>query len=173
MVKYPIIRACELMDMAIQVENQGIDFYRSCLKINTAVDRRVKEVFDFLLGQERIHRDTFEDLKRQITEDYPLDESYPGELRSYIDTYIKGRIFFDPVDAIKELDRMAGSAEGPLEAISFGVSFEQKSILFYSALRGSVRQSELITLDKVVNEEHNHIKALLKLRRQLTGETEP
>ena len=169
MNEYPLLRGSELMGMAIQVEDQGIDFYRSCLKLRSPVDPRVKEVFDFLIAQERLHRDIFEDMQRNINEDYPLDESYPGEMRSYIDTFISGRVFMDPAAAKKELDRMTGSAEGPLIAIDFGVNFEQRSILFYSAMHGVVRLSEQKVVDQVVEAEHQHIKTLLRLRRQLTG----
>lgn len=67
MSEYSLVRACELFDMAIQVENQGIDFYNECLKINAPTNQRVKEIFEFLIQQEYLHLDLFQKFKKDIS----------------------------------------------------------------------------------------------------------
>lgn len=61
-----IFRAGEVLDMAIQIENQGVDFYQACL--DAALPPEVKMVFQYLLDEERDHIRIFE-IKRQDLSD--------------------------------------------------------------------------------------------------------
>lgn len=86
-------RAGEVLDMAIRIENQGVDFYKACL--DAALPPEVKKVFQYLLDEERDHIRIFEGMRQDLS-DYPLPESYAGETESYMKTFVGGKVFTQP-----------------------------------------------------------------------------
>jgi len=159
-MQHPLFRAGEILDMAIQIEHDGVSFYNACVR--AALGKEVEEVFRCLIDQEREHILVFTEMKEGM-EDYPLPESYPGEARSYVESFIKDRVFYDPDRAAEQ----AGEIADPFRAIEFAIGFEQRSILFYSGIKQVVRASESEVIERVIDAEHTHIRRLLALRRQL------
>ncbi|MDY0042360.1 MAG: ferritin family protein [Desulforhabdus sp.] len=159
-MQHPLFRASEILDMAIQIEHAGLRFYEVC--VQAALGKQTEEVFEYLIDQERKHIQVFSRMKEGL-EDYPLPETYPGEMRNYIDSFIKDRVFYEPAKA----SRQAGEIEDPLEAIEWAIAFEKRSILFYSGIKQVVRSSEMKVIDQVIASEHSHIRRLLELRREL------
>ncbi len=159
-MKYAVFRAGEVLDMAVQIENQGIKFYEACASASLRQD--VLEVFRQLIEQERLHVQIFSVMKAGV-DDYSLPETYAGEMRSYVDTFVRDRVFHGPAEAL----RQASDIEDPFRAIEFSIGFEQRSILFYSAIKEVIRYSEIAVVDNVVAQEHGHIRWLLGLRHKL------
>ena len=153
-----MFRAAEVMDMAVQIERQGVDFYKACLQ--SAADKRVKEVFKFLIDEEKRHIEIFSTMKEDMQQE-PLPEEYPGEIRSYMEGFVKNEVFYPPKDAVQKASQM----ENPNRTVDFAVEFEKRSILFYSGLKQLVRRSEGARIDDVIAQEHGHIRRLLGLRR--------
>ncbi|GAB6190895.1 ferritin-like domain-containing protein [Desulfocastanea catecholica] len=155
-------RAGEVLDMAIRIENQGVDFYKACL--DTALPPEVKKVFQYLLDEEHDHIRIFE-IMRQDLSDYPLPESYTGETESYMKSFVSGKVFTQPHKA-------AGAAEGitdPFEAIDFGIEFENRSITFYQEMKKVVPKSEQAAIEEVIGQELMHKKRLAALRQEIAG----
>jgi rubrerythrin len=159
-MKYPVFRAGEVLDMAIQIEHQGIRFYEACA--SSSLRQEVLEVFRQLIEQEQVHVETFSRMKSGL-DDYSLPETYSGEMRSYVDSFVQDRVFYRPAEAFEN----ASDVKDPFKAIEFGISFEQRSILFYSAIKEVIRHSEIKVVDDVVAQEHAHIRWLLALRHKL------
>ena len=159
-MKYPVFRAGEILDMAIQIERQGIQFYEVCASAKLPED--VLKVFRHLIEQEQLHVEIFAEMKAGI-DNYYLPETYTGELQSYVDTFVKDQVFYGPAEALQQARRV----EDPYKAIEFGIDFEQRSILFYSAIKEVIRHSETKVIDDVIAQEHGHIRSLLALRHQL------
>jgi len=157
----PIFRAGEVLDMAIEVEQDGIMFYEAFRQ--RSQDPRATDVFDYLIDQERKHMATFSQIKSELAEDYPLPESYPGEMRRYMDCFVKDRIFQDPGKAAEQEETLSD----PFRAIETALDFEQRSIVFYSKIKSIVRPSEGGAIDRVIAQEHTHIEKLLDLRENL------
>lgn len=153
-----IFRASELMDMALQIERNGMRFYRHCAAAD--IDPEIKEIFEYLVEQEKEHLQLFSGMKEGL-DDYSLPESYPGEMRSYVEGFVEGRVFSRPQEA--QQPRLANANE----AIDFAIQFEEYSILFYSTMKRLVRDSEQEVVERVIGEEHKHIRRLLELRRGL------
>jgi len=159
-MKYPVFRAGEILDMAIQIERQGIRFYEACA--SAKLRQEVLEVFLYLMDQEHLHVEIFSRMKAGL-DDYSLPETYTGEMRSYVDSFVRDQVFYGPAEALPQ----EAHTEDPFKAIEFGIGFEQRSILFYSALKEAIRRSETNVIDEVISQEHSHIRSLLALRHKL------
>lgn len=162
-MKYPIFRAGEILDMAIQIERQGISFYEACA--SSSLQRDVLEVFRHLMEQERLHVEIFSQMKAGLN-DYSLPETYAGEMRSYFDGFVRDQVFYQPAEAFQK----ASDIKDPFKAIELGIGFEQRSVLFYSAVKEVIRHSETKVVDGVIAQEHGHIRWLLGLRHKLEQE---
>jgi rubrerythrin len=160
MTEYPVFRAGEILDMAVQIEQEGQAFYESCA--HASLGPQTREVFEYLIDQEKNHVQVFTRMKQGL-EDSPVPESYPGETRRYIESFVKDQVFSGPAQAAQK----AAEISDPLEAVALAIGFEQRSIVFYSAMKEAVRSSEGAAIDQVIAEEHDHIRRLLKLLRDL------
>jgi rubrerythrin len=157
---YPVFRAGEILDMAIQIERQGISFYEACASSELHPD--VLEVFRHLIEQERLHVSIFSRMKEGL-DDYSLPETYSGEMHSYVDSFVQDQVFYRPAEAFQK----ASDVKDPFKAIEFGIGFEQRSILFYSAIKEVIRHSDTKVVEDVIAQEHSHIRWLLALRHKL------
>ena len=159
-MKHPVFRAGEVLDMAIRIERQGIRFYEACACSKLQPD--VLDVFQRLIEQENLHVEIFSRMKTGL-DDYALPETYSGEMRSYVDSFVQDQVFYQPAEASQKMSDIID----PFKAIEFGIDFEQRSILFYSAIREAIRDSETKVVDDVIAQEHGHIRGLLALRHKL------
>ncbi|MCF8143550.1 MAG: ferritin family protein [Deltaproteobacteria bacterium] len=161
MTKDALFRASEMLDMAVRIEHQGLKFYEACQA--SQADPEVKEVFKYLMDQEKAHARVFSHMREELREDYTLPESYPGEMRNYLDAFVKGEVFEDPGQAGEKGSEM----KDPVEAVDFGLEIEKASILFYSGMKQYVRASEVRNVDRIIAEEQQHVKRLLSLRKKM------
>jgi rubrerythrin len=155
-----LFRASEILDMAVQIERQGTDFYEKCAEVSQ--DNRIRDVLELLAEQERNHAQVFSDMKEGL-DDYVLPESYPGETRSYLDSFVRDKVFAGPEQAVERSRKISD----PFAVVDLALEVEKSSILFYSGMRQVVRPSEHDAIERVIGEEHNHIRRLLALRRTL------
>lgn len=162
-MQQPLFRVAEILDMAIQIEHHGIAFYRACLKSPVAAP--LKDVFRYLIDQEHNHVQVFRTMKQEVADD-ALPEDYPGEMQNYIRSFVKKEVFYGPEAASQK----ASGLEHPLEAVDLAIDFEERSIRFYSEVKPRVRRSESDQLDKVIAEEHGHIRDLDELRKKINQE---
>lgn len=156
-----LFQAGEILDMAIQIENQGVNFYQNCLAAELPV--KVTKVFQYLLDQEHQHILTFEKMRKDLS-DYPLPESYVGESESYIKSFAKEKVFTSPEKA----PGTAGGIVDSIEAINFGLEFENKSIAFYQEIKKVVPKSDSDAIEKVIAQEQDHKKQLESLRKEIS-----
>ncbi|MFO7965363.1 MAG: ferritin family protein [Desulfobacterales bacterium] len=154
----PIFRAGEVLDMAVRVEEQGLAFYEACRKTQSKPE--IVSVLDYLIDQEERHKEVFSQMKSDAQE-RPIPESYPGETRSYLDSFVKDRVFPDTEKASEEISEIRNIDQ----IVEFGIRFEKLSIQFYSAVKQLVRGSEQRAIDQIIDQEHDHIRRLLKLRK--------
>jgi rubrerythrin len=161
MAEHSVFTAARLMDMAVRIEEQGRAFYEACL--SEPVDDRSRALFQYLLDQERQHARLFARMREGLEEE-PLPESYPGELQSYMEAFTGGAVFDDPARAPER----ARELRGPGEVLEAALDFEKRSILYYSGMKNLVRPSDADQVDRVMAEEHDHVRRLLALRREAT-----
>jgi len=160
MPQHPVFTAAQLMEMAVRIEDHGRAFYEACL--SEPVDGESRELFQYLMDQEREHARLFSRMKEEAGGDEPLPESYPGELRRYMEAFTAGAVFDDPGRASQRVRELGG----PLEILEAALDFEKKSILFYSGMKTLVRRSDADQVDRVMAEEHDHFRRLMARRRE-------
>ncbi len=156
----PVFRASDVLGMAVELERQGQEFYQAFLNAG-GLNLRIKQIFEFLVAQERRHEEIFRDMQANVP-DSPLPESYPSEMRSYMDSFVRKRVFYEKPAVQKEVAGM----ENYIDAIAFAVTFEERSISFYRKVKEAVRTSEHKDIDGIIREEHNHILRLKELREE-------
>ena len=161
MKQHAIFRAGDVLGMAVELERQGLSFYQTCLKV-AGLDPDIKQVFEFLADQERLHMETFNQMKTRVP-DHRLPESYPGEMRSYLDGFVRKRFFYEHETARND----AAGMQNPFETIAFAVEFEKRSISFYENIKATVRASEIGIIDEIIEQERNHIRRLTELKQEL------
>ena len=161
----PLFQAAEVIDMAIEIERQGLAFYEGCAVARAS--EAVAEVFAFTAEEERKHIELFSRMKRDLDE-YTVPESYPGETLSYLRAFLSTRLFTSVDDA----SCSAEAIEDEIEAIDMAVELERSSIAFYSGVKQIVRGTEQGVIDDVITEEHRHIRRLLELKNRLTARDE-
>jgi rubrerythrin len=158
-----IFRATEIFDMAIGIEERGIAFYQAALESASA---EIAGVLHYLIEQEERHAHLFARMRQELDEDALLPESYPGERKNYIDSFVHDQVFLDPVKALEQFGRVTDA----LETIRIAIDYERRSILFYSWVMQIVRKSEGMIIGKIIFEEHTHISRLLKLRQEIIND---
>ena len=159
-MEYPIFQASEIIQMALQIEQQGIDFYTALLE--KPMEPPVREVIQFLIDQEKKHIDIFTELEQNLG-DIRIPETYPGEIQNYMKCFVKDRVFPDPLAEIPETDQ----PEDFKTAINRAIEFEKQSILFYSGLTHVVQTKASDTIEEIISQEHFHIRELLHLKRRM------
>lgn len=155
-----VIRASELVELAILVERNGEDFYTSLSQ--AAEHRAAREVFSYLAGEERRHVGVFQNLLKPLRR-YEPAESYPGEYEGYVKAVADSHVFVKQ-HAGKELAQRVDTA---LEAIEMAVRFEEDSILFFVAMGRFIPDGERKTVGQLMDEERKHIVRLTELRETI------
>ncbi len=156
----PLFQAAEVLDMAIEIERQGLAFYSGCAAARAS--ESVANVFNYAAEQERHHIEQFSTMKRDLDE-YTVPESYAGETLSYLRAFLSTRLFTSVDDA----SCSAEAVEDEMEAVDMAVELERSAIAFYSGVMQIVRDSERGVIDDIITEEHTHIRRLLELKHRL------
>ncbi|NQT33110.1 MAG: ferritin family protein [Candidatus Omnitrophica bacterium] len=148
---------CEIVEIGIQIEKNGKDFY-SALSASTG-DKRVKELFEYLAGEEEKHIAVFKKILDSSC-NYEPAAAYPGEYFAYMNA-LASQYVFTRKGAGKE---MAGKAGGYTEGIDMGIQFEKESILYYEGMKRIVPPQDMDVVDKLISEEKEHLKRLCEIK---------
>jgi rubrerythrin len=145
---YPIE---DLYEMAAIVEQGGFDFYARL--IARATDPRVKSELKFLRDEEAVHKAFFLDQLR--ARGGAPRGSVTAELQSLLE-----KEFLEPMDSMFTAGRISDNDN----TLRFGSAMEQKSIDFYTALKGSVGSAQRDALMKIIAQEEGHKRKLELIR---------
>jgi len=156
----PFLGAGTILDLAIQMEHKGLAFYQACAQASLGPPTVL--VFEHLVAAEQTHARIFAEMKRRLPREV-VSETDAGEAQRYIEKLIGERISPETERALNTVAEIAD----PIEAVEIAMEFEKKSILLYSALNQLIGPSEKQILEKVIAEEHNHIRRLVDLLHEL------
>jgi len=151
-----ILKASEVFEIAIKIEENGEAFYR---KTANKGDKQFKQIFEWLADEEVKHKATFEKMLSKV-EDYKPAESYPGEYFAYMRSYAD-RLIFTPDKLEKEISKIADKND----AIEFAIQREIESILYYIEVKSLVPEGQRGEIDKIINEERRHYLKLVDLKK--------
>jgi len=162
-----VFNADEILQMAIQIEENGAAFYRKAAEFQT--DASDQDFLKRLAVMEDSHKVTFAEMKGQITE---LEKSKTvfdpqGELSVYLSAMVDSHGGEGSPDAINSLT----GKETMEEIISTAIGLEKDSILFYLGLRDLVPPKfGRDKIDDIIREERKHIVQLTYLLRKIKTE---
>jgi rubrerythrin len=150
----------EIIEIAIEIEKNGEAFYRTLVEsANTA---RLRDLFKYLSEEEKKHKVRFEEILKsvggyQISEIYYATE-YMGYMKALADERVFTKDVFAP-DIVKNL-------KSSKEAINLAIGFEKDSIIFLHEMQDMISDPEKETVQRLLNEEREHIRRLSVMKAQ-------
>lgn len=152
-----LFTACEVVDVAVELERMGAEFYSQVARFTQDDERR--KLFERLAECERQHEQRFRELYQVLKQCAPdTPESYPGEWQSYVRALVTSRTVLKK-EAIEQLAK-SGSIE---EILKFAVQLEKDSILLYEALLSYVPENERSKVEQLITDEREHLSCVLNL----------
>jgi len=151
----------EIINMAVKTEETGYEFYRLAEK--NAKSEGLKNLFDYLAKEELKHKEIFLGLKGLIKESpqgLPVDWN---ELDLYIKAMTDSSFF---LGGNKDIN-LAVKASDDKEAIRFAFNFEKDTLLYFYQIRDIVKAADREVVDRIINEEKNHIRKLAEVKKNL------
>lgn len=152
-----LLRACDVLQFAIRIEENGEKIYRQFSQ--TMKNNDIKKLFSCLADEEIKHRRIFEDMVSKI-EKYQPPESYPGEYFAYLRAYADNIIFTH-----KNLDNELAGITDALAAIEFAMRREVDAILYYLEVKNFIPEDQHNVIYKVIDEERSHYLKLTELKK--------
>lgn len=155
--------AAEVFDVAIQIERNGVAFYRKAAQYASDEAFR-KELLD-LAEMEQEHEADFTKLKQDLVGDQTDAEWFDRDCEAarYLEAFAAGNVFNVTDDASKAL------TEQPTvrDILTFAIERERDSIMFYVGVKELVpKKLGRDKIEAIIKEEMSHIVLLnRKLRR--------
>jgi rubrerythrin len=146
-----------LIDIATGIESRGMAFYD--VMAESAKSESAQNVFRMLADAEREHLRVFESLRGEAA-NYGVPGIYPHADNDYIQALLNTAIFNDKF-AISEMSSRTRNDRDALEA---GIDAEKDSILFYYQLKEMMPEQLRPLVDKILEEERNHLILLSGLK---------
>ena len=155
-----IFAGSEIVEMGIQIEKNGRDFYNALAKKTKNVS--AGEMFKYLAGEEEKHIAAFQEILGDTLK-YEPPESYPGEYIAYMKALASEHIFTqaDKGEAI------ARTVKTDKQGVEMGIGFEKDSIIFYEGMKKSVPEYDCKIIDQLISQEQEHLRKLSDLKRAL------
>jgi rubrerythrin len=154
----------EVIEMAIKIEESGTIFYQRVARKTKNI--KLKQLFEFLTGEEIKHKQIFTDLYKTI-KDNPQSVPYNWEeMGLYLKAITESRFFLGKNKAIN----FVKSAKTPKQALDFALGFEHDTLLFYTEIISMVSGKNREVVNKIIVQEKGHIFQLQTLKENLRKE---
>jgi len=155
-----IFAGSEIVEIGIQIEKNGRDFYNSIAK--KSKNQKTKGVFQYLAGEEEKHIAVFQKLLDSVNK-YEPPESYPGEYFAYMNTLASEQVFTQKDKG----SQIAKNVTDDKQAVDLGIGFEKDSIIFYEGIKKVIPEYDLKVIDELIAQEQSHLKQLSDLKNSL------
>src|SRR3989338_5788821 len=155
-----IFAASEVVEIGIQIEKNGMDFYNTLF--NNSNTAKAKEIYKYLAKEEEKHIAVFQKIF-DCVEKYELVEAYPGEYFAYMNALASGYVFTQK----ERGEKIAKGIKSDKEAVETGIGFEKDSIVFYEGMKRMVPEYDQKILRELIAQEESHLMQLTDLKRVL------
>lgn len=149
----------EVLEMAIQTEKLGFQFYTSMAE-KFKKDAGLVKLFSTLASKEIVHEKIFTNLKDSVDQ-HEAEPVEWEEVSSYMRAYVESEFFLGKGKALPNMDHLKTAQD----AVKFAMGFEKETLLYFMELRSVVKEKAVV--DEVINEEKSHIVWLDKFRKGL------
>ena len=159
-----VFNAAEVFDVAIQIERNGVAFYRKAAQY-VPDDAFRKELLD-LAEMEDEHVVSFTKLKQELVGDQTDADWFDpdSEAARYLEVFAAGNVFNVTDDASKALTEQPSARD----ILTFAIERERDSIMFYVGVKGLVpKKLGTDKIDRIIEEEMGHVVLINRRLRQL------
>jgi rubrerythrin len=143
----------EIIEIAIRLEESGEAFYNAVAE--KAATAGVKALFEDLAIQEQYHRRAFQQMGRDVVQ-FALSPEQWDEFQAYTGALLQQSFFAKPDNALN----LAAQAEDERSALQAALDFEKEAMLFFYELQNAVRGPGQQTVERIIQEEKQHIRRL-------------
>ncbi len=148
--------ANEVIEIAVQIERSGYEYYQQALKRHD-LDEETKKLLVFLGDQEKKHEQQFLKMRNDIDKIDLESSSQWNEVTGFLKTIVASRIFSDPESAIYK----AQNSNSKAELLKNAMQFEKDTLLYYHSLHSLTGEEHVKdTLEEIIVEEMSHIVRL-------------
>jgi rubrerythrin len=157
-----VFAASDIMEVAIRIEENGINFYKFAEQIAKQED--AKKLFSHLAEAEAAHKRTFEKFFATM-EKYTPDERYAGEYSAYVRNYVDNNLIFTK----EVMDKQLAKVTDTVAAFEFAMQRELDSILYYHEIKNLVPAAQHDAIEKIIDEERKHYAILCDMKKRYAG----
>ena len=152
-----ILKAADIVEMAMELEKSGEAFYRAVA--DKATTPGVKALFVDLAEQEARHYAAFSRLSA-VVRDKPimLAEEW-DEYLDYLGATVQSAFFEGPDKALVA----AESVTSAKQAIQMAMAFEKETMLFFHDLRDVAAGRDEEVIARIIDVERTHLKRLASM----------
>lgn len=148
--------AHEILDIAISIEEEGVDFYTSLSRNSARAD--AASAFSYLAEQERQHADTFSELLARFKEEEQELFNW-SDASEYIKSFSRNKVFPKAADVLGDLSEAPAS-----KAIDFAIDVEKETVIFYYEILEILNDEDArAAVKRIIEEEKKHVVVLRKL----------
>ena len=152
-----IFAASEAVELGVEIEINGRDFYQAVL--SKSKSKEARDIFNYLKGEVEKHIKTFRRILSSVQK-YEPKEAYPQEYFEYMNSLASEHVFTQKNKG-KEIARQVKDEK---EAMDLGIGFEKDSITFYEGIKRLVSAEDRKIIDVLINEEKKHLRRLTELK---------
>jgi rubrerythrin len=147
----------EVLDFAVYIEQNGYEFYSEASKKFS--DPKIVELFKYLSQEETKHEKLFKDMAKSA-DTVEVEESYKGEFSAYMKEFCASHSLANR-NTIKNRLQSLKTFE---DVLDMALAFEKDSVVFFSELKDIVAFDRGKVIEKVIKEELDHMRKLLKFK---------
>lgn len=156
-----IFAGSEIVAIGVEIEKNGRDFYNAVSA--QAKDKKAKEIFGYLAGEEEKHIAVFQKLLDSVNK-YEPPEAYPGEYFAYMSA-LAGEHVFTRKNTGRDTARQAKTDS---QAVNMGIGFEKDSLVFYEGMKKAVPDYDRAIVEELILEEQGHLRKLSAVKKELS-----
>lgn len=156
-----LFNVADLIRMAIEDERAGKALYGALLK--KVRDPGLKQTFQTLLEQERLHEAAFEKMLAECSSSH-VREEYDGQYMEYLRVLLQERAVPTEELAVAE----AGKCADDSAALGLASRMERDTLMLFSELESLLPPEAHKVMDAVTLEERQHLITLAQARRKLS-----
>ncbi len=150
----------EVMEMAVQTETLGYQFYTGMAE-KFKKDEALAKLFTALASKEKQHEKTFTGLRDSVAKQGVLEPVQWEEVSNYMRAFVESEFFLGRAKALPSMNHIKTVSD----AVRFAIGFEKETLLYFMEMRTIVKEKEV--MDEVINEEKSHIRWLDAFRKGL------
>jgi len=162
------INADELMELAIQIEKNGKEYFSAMAE--RSENPKVKQVFTLLVREEQSHLENFEKIRERLAEkrqdDFQIADEYnTPEMDAYIQAMSDGRVYPNLCSHAE----LATEIKDDEQAIYHAIGFEKDTVLFFGDILGilGAEDENKTLIEELIRQEKIHIAKLYTLLSSL------